>query len=415
MNDRKKILIISPEVYPQVKVGGLGVVAAGVAKEFEKRNVDLRVVSPKKSIYQPIWAENTKNNYYQLGKQAVELCRNEDWQPDIVWTHDWGGVWSRQGYGRLPEGSKSVWTVHSPIGDEYSYNYNYGGYGYGYGYGWEETNDEPIDWGDSFFDFSGLINQGIRQSDLVTTVSEGYARRLSRHSFFKQAKKIDYISNGLDFDAWSPQKDSLVGFNLQDSWLEFKQRNKKVVQEQFNLPKKDVPVYCFVSRVVPQKGVKLMLEVLPEFLGKNDAQFVLVGSGRRKLEDRIKKLEELFPTKVGTRLEADFELPHQVYAGSDFLILPSVAEPFGLVVAEAKKYRVVPIVHLVDGIKDQVKDEQNGFGFYYYNKERFTKKLYQSLRYWQCGGFRRGLAKPRKIDSWQKAANGWLNLFYGQA
>ncbi len=411
MKSDKKILIISPEVYPQVKVGGLGMVVAGLANEFERRKIDFRVVSPKENIYRPIWAEGTKESYQQLGQQAAELCRTENWQPDVVWTHDWGGVWSQEGFGQTTV--KKVWTIHSPIGDEYSYNYGYGGYGYGgYGYGGGigETNDEPIDWGDSFFDFSGLINQGIEQSDTLTTVSGGYSRRLSRHPLFNQAKKIEFVRNGLDFNAWNPKTDELIDFNLNKSWLEFKLRNKKSLQKKFNLPEKNVPVFCFVSRVVPQKGVKLLLEVLPDFLGRKDVQFVLVGSGRKNLEDGIRKLEEEFPSQVGVKIEPNFDLPHQVYAGSDFLILPSVAEPFGLVVAEAKKYRVVPIVHLIDGIKDQVKDGKNGFGFRKYSQNQLKGKLFESLKFWHRGGYQQNLDKPRKIDSWHQAAGKWLSF-----
>ncbi len=442
MDKQEKILIISPEVYPQVKVGGLGMVVAGITNEINKRQVDFKVVSPDRNIYQPLWVESSKQDYYQLGKRAADICQNEDWQPDVVWTHDWGGVWSLEGYksknhlqgdpsatrrGReirkhLGGESRFIWTVHSPIGDEYSYNYGYGGYGYGgYGYGWQEEGDEPIDWGDSFFDFASLIDDGISQADVVATVSQGYSRRLNQHPLFGSAESIAGVENGLDFDSWNPEKDRLIDFRLKGSWLEFKSRNKKAVQRRFNLPAVDVPVYCFVSRVVPQKGVDLLLKTLPEFISKNEVQFVFVGSGRKNLEDRIMKLEEEFPRKVGTKIEADFELPHQVYAGSDFLVLPSVAEPFGLVVAEAKKYRVTPIVHLIDGIKDQVADGQNGFGFYNYSRVELEKKLNQSLSFWQSGGFKQQLDRARRVSSWQKSVDNWLKLFketgfgYGQA
>ena len=415
MDNQKKILIISPEVYPQVKVGGLGMVVAGIANELKRRQIDFKVISPDENIYHPLWVESTKNNYYQLGEKAAEVCESEDWQPDVVWTHDWGGVWSLEGFGQNK--AKSIWTVHSPIGDQYSYNYGYGGYSYG----WQEEGDEPIDWGDSFFDFASLIDDGINQADVVTTVSQGYSRRLSQHPLFSAAEKVDAVTNGLDFDSWNPASDKLIDFRLKGSWLEFKSRNKRVLQKRFNLPAVNVPVYCFVSRVVPQKGVDLLLKVLPEFLGKNDLQFVFVGSGRKKLEDGIRNLESRFPSQVGAKLKADFDLPHQVYAGSDFLVLPSVAEPFGLVVAEAKKYRVTPIVHLVDGIKDQVVDGQDGFGFHQYRQTELENKLRQSLIFWQRGGFKQWLDRPRQVYSWQQSVDDWLKLFresssgYGQA
>ena len=386
-----------------MKVGGLGKMVAGASKGLTGLGVEVKVISSEQNIYHSLFLKSTQENYRLLGKKAGAWCQDNSWQPDWVWTHDWGGVWAADEF-KKTNSSPILWTVHSPIADSYAYEYEYG-------YGYEsEGEGEPIDWGDSFFDFSALVERGISLSSKLTTVSPAFARRLSRSKLFAKAKKITGINNGIDYQEWDPQKDSLIDFNLKNSWLEFKQRNKKTLQQKFGLPQISVPVFCFVSRVVPQKGIELLIEVLPEFLAKNEIQFILVGSGSRKLTRCIDTLKQRFPGKVGVRLAADFDLPHQVFAGADFLVLPSRAEPFGIVVAEARKYGTIPIVHLVDGLVDQVKDGENGFGFQGHKSDLLLEKLYQAFNSWQSEWQYQQFGNLNKVASWEAAVKNWLGL-----
>jgi len=397
----KRILIISPEVYPKVKVGGLGKMVAGVANGLEKQGVQVKIVSPDQNIYHPLWQKNTEEKYRFLSQRASQWCFNNDWQPDWVWAHDWGGVWAADEFKKYCD-CRILWTVHSPIADSYGYEYSYGYE--------QETEGDPIDWGDSFFDFSALIEQGISLSSKLATVSPTFARRLKRSKLFAKAKKIAGISNGVDYQEWNPQKDKLIDFNLKNSWLEFKRRNKKALQQKLGLPQINVPVFCFVSRVVPQKGIELLTKVLPLFLANNQAQFVLVGAGRKKLERKIKKIASQFSGQMSVRLKSNFDLPHQVFAGSDFLVLPSVSEPFGIVVAEGRKYGTIPIVHLVDGLVDQIKDKQDGFGFKKYQGDLLLKKLYQALNSYQSEWQYRQLGNLGKVENWETVAENWLDF-----
>ncbi len=401
----KRMLIISPEVYPEIKVGGLGKMVAGVAKALREKGFDLRVISPKENIYRPLWQKETELVYRQLGWRARDYCQKNNWQPDWLWLHDWGGVWSGSEFlAKSNWQPKVIWTIHSPVSDQDSYQYSYS-----YDYWWED--DEPIDWSDSFFDFSALVNQGISLANRVTTVSMGFARRLRRHYLFQSAREIIGIANAIDPEEWHPKADPLIGFRLKNSWLEFKQRNKQILQQQFGLPQEERPVFCFVSRIVPQKGIKLLAQAMKQFLASNRAQLVVVGSGPKSLLHLFRDLKTTFPRQVGLRLAADFDLPHQVFAGSDFLVLPSLTEPFGIVVAEAKKYGVIPIVHLVDGLKDQVKDGINGFGFYRFSEERMLAKLYQAQESWSSSWWAARLSSlSASVNSWRQAAADWLTI-----
>lgn len=377
---------------------------AGITKGLGENGTKVKVVSPKNQIYSPLWQKKTEFNYYCLGNKAADWCQSQNWQPDWLWIQDWGGVWTAKSFlKKSVVKPKVVWTVHSPVGDSYGYEYDYEG---------KEGNDKPIDWGDSFFNFAGLIKEGIGISDLVTTVSESFARKLERHQLFAKADSVIGINNGISNEEWNPAADHLIGFQLRKSWPEFKDLNKRILQEKFGLPEKQAPVFAFVSRIVSQKGVELLLRILPKFISRNDLQFIFVGAGQKRLVQKIVRLGRRFPNKVGFKLEADFELPHQVFAGSDFLVLPSVTEPFGIVVAEAKKYGAVPIVHLVDGLKDQVKDGQNGFGFQKYQPNRLEEKLYQALKVWQTEWQLRRLGDWTGLEDWFTVSRKWLEVLY---
>lgn len=402
----KKILIISPEAYPKVKVGGLGKATSGLKKGLEENGVEVKLVASEKNIYTPLFKKETETNNRILGRRAAELCLTDNWQPDFVWGHDWGGVWSLDEFKKFNK-AKTVWTVHSPV----QLNGAYGNYAYGYSY---SNENESIDWGDSFFDFAKLIKQGICLSDKVTTVSNNFARTLRNNELFESVKKIEGINNGIDLAEWNPRNDRMIKSKLKYSWSDFRMENKRKVQEIMGLDVDEgVPMFIFVSRLVSQKGLDLLLEILPKFLANNKAQFVFLGGGNEKYLKTIKNLRTKFKGKLGARLEADFEMPHQLYAGADFLVLPSISEPFGLVVSEAKRYGVIPIVHAVDGLSDQVVDHKNGFSFNGYNKINLEGKLLEALKSYESEW---QLKLREKIGleaiSWNKSSNEWLSCLY---
>lgn len=404
----KKILIISPEAYPKVKVGGLGKVTDGLKKGLEENGVEVKMVSAKKNIYTPLNKKETEENNRILGKKAANLCVDEKWQPDFVWAHDWGGIWSLDEFKKY-NNTKKIWTVHSPI----QLNGTYSNYAYGYSYS-NNSENESIDWGDSFFDFSKLIKQGISLSDKINTVSKNFARTLKNSELFETAKKIEGINNGIDLSEWNPKSDKLIDKRLKNSWMDFKMENKKRIQEKMSLSiDESTPLFIFVSRLVSQKGLDLLLKVLPNFLANNKAQFVFLGGGDKRYIKKIKSLENKFKGKLTAKLEADFEMPHQLYAGADFLVLPSISEPFGLVVAEAKRYGVIPIVHAIDGLKDQVVDNRNGFSFDKYNAFELEEKLLKASKSYKSEWQLKLREKiGLEVVSWKKVSSEWISYLY---
>lgn len=376
----KKILIVSPETYPLVKVGGLGKVTLSLFNGLKKYGTEVKMISAPENIYGPLNSQLIEEKNRNLGRQAVKMCDDLKWEPDWVWCHDWGGLWSIDELKKYNKKVKTVWTVHSPI--------SLGGYGYAYDYGYYGYNggEESIDWGDDFFSFSDFIKEGSRQVDICTTVSKNYASKLNESGLFGK-EEVKGVNLGIDLDFWNPKTDRLVTEKLLGSdWQYFKNKNRSELQRIFGLPIRQVPVFVFMSRLVLQKGVELLIKTLPEFLAKNDVQFIIVGEGKQEYKDKLNCLKKRFGNKLGLKLEADFDLPHQIYAGADYLVLPSIEEPFGLVVAEAKRYGTVPVVFETGGLVDQVKDGVTGLSFKKYGLNGLVNKLNEAVLMWQ-GGF----------------------------
>lgn len=405
--------MISPESYSKVKVGGLGRATDGLVKGLEENGVEVKLITPNENIYTSLFKKETEEKNRLLGKKASDFCIEKNWQPDWVWANDWGGVWSASEFKKFNKNPKVVWTVHSPISlNGYGSNY----YGGAYGYSYSNDQETNVDWGDSFFDFSNLIKTGIGLADKTTTVSKGFAKVLKNSFLFENAKELEGINNGINLSEWNPKNDKLIFQKLknENSWSNFKIANKRRVQQMFNLPiDENKPLFVFVSRLVEQKGLNLLLKVLPKLLAQNDFQFIFLGGGNRKFVEKINNLKNKFKEKLAAKTTPDFEMPHQLFAGVDFLVLPSISEPFGLVVAEAKRYGVLPIVYKIDGLKDQVQDGVNGFSFDNYCETGLEQKIIEACKSYGSNWQQNCLTGlSGQVTGWKETAREWLSLLY---
>jgi len=389
---KRRIILITPENQDKFKVGGLGKVTKLLENGLKEAAVEVKVVAPDTNIYGQLFAPKTEKNNRDLGLAAVRLI-NSGFDPDWVWVHDWGGIWSADEVKKYLPNTKVVWTIHSPI----LLN--------GYGYGGYNGSDKPIDWGDSFFDFGGLIKQGVKVSNKISAVSTTFAKNITRSQLFEEAKEIEGINNGIDLDEWK--------ISNKNSLSVFKAIYKRRLQMKLGLAVTEVPVFVFISRLVGQKGLEILTRVLPKFLTNNPAQFLILGGGDKYWTNKVKRLERKFGDKLKAILTADFELPKELLRGADYLVLPSVSEPFGLVVAEAKRMGAVPIVSLVDGLADQVVDGKNGLGFGKYGANGLEEKLMEAVsRFKSEWQIKVAVKNILEVDSYQKMTQGYLSWLY---
>lgn len=233
----------------------------------------------------------------------------------------------------------------------------------------------PFAW---HFRNSNPLKAGILTADRLTTVSPSYAAQLCRNGpgnyLSRQIRKrlddLCGIRNGIDQNVWNPQTDPLLFAPFDHhSFAAGKAVNKRKLQERFSLPcNPDSMVLAMVSRFSLQKGSELVCRAAADLLRRYpDLQLLFLGDGEDMYKEQIQNLKTAFPDRVGAFLEFSLTLPSLVYAGADALLMPSLYEPCGLSQLIAMRYGTIPIVRATGGLKDTVfscsPDGLSGNGF----------------------------------------------------
>ena len=262
-----------------------------------------------------------------------------------------------------------------------------------------------------FYDQINLLKAGLIYSDRVTTVSPRYAKEIQTPEFgcgldgvLRHRKdEIIGILNGIDTKVWDPATDKLIFRPYsRDNCLEAKRENKKALQKKLGLPvDSNIPVFGFVGRLSHQKGMDLIFESAKQLLSL-PAQFIFHGVGDEKHKTQLKVLAQKHPEKVAACLEFDEEIAHQVYASSNFFLMPSIFEPCGLSQMISLRYATLPIVFNVGGLADTIRHEINGLVFTKYTAKDFVDVVKEALRI-----FNDGERMPRLIENALKADFSW--------
>ncbi|CAM3727040.1 glycogen synthase [Mucilaginibacter galii] len=224
-------------------------------------------------------------------------------------------------------------------------------------------------------DWSGGINPlacAIKCADRYTTVSPSYLEELSQNSngleylFFMERSRGLGIINGIDTEVWNPFTDAMIAGPI-DALNPDKGKllNKKALCKHFGLPV-NKPLISFIGRLVVEKGADLLPEAFIESLKahKGEVNILVLGAGDKETETALTALNDVFPDNYKTYIGYNEELAHLIYAGSDFLLMPSRVEPCGLNQLYALRYGTVPIVRRTGGLIDTVIDfgDEDGYG-----------------------------------------------------
>lgn len=225
-------------------------------------------------------------------------------------------------------------------------------------------------------EFYGKINfmkAGIAYADAVTTVSQSYAKEIltpefgcGLDGFLRYHKdKLTGIVNGIDTEHFTPSSDKLLEYPF--STLTQKSLNKKSYLKEVNLKGIKKPLFIFIGRFTAQKGVDLLIEVLPKLASK-DCNVAILGDGEEHYQKRIQEIA-LKHSNIHFEFTYNESLSHRMYAAADFLLMPSLFEPCGLNQIITMNYGALPIVHKVGGLKDTVqnykrfnKNSDKGYG-----------------------------------------------------
>ena len=282
-------------------------------------------------------------------------------------------------------------------------------------------------------DMGGSVNMmkgAIECADLVTTVSESYARELMYPYYAhgldgvlsNAAWKLTGITNGIDIGTFNPETDpnQPAHYNA-ETFAEGKAACKAALQEEVGLPvKADTPLMAMVTRLAGHKGLDLLCYCIRRLLWEEDCQLLILGNGEEKFEQFFRQLAEEFPDRVSTKIMFRLDLAARIYAGADIYLMPSKSEPCGLSQMNAMRYGTVPVVHATGGLRDTVPpcDENGegglGFTFQSYNADDFMEAVKRCIHLYRDN--REGFRKLQHTDmiqdfSWNKGAKRYMELF----
>jgi len=218
--------------------------------------------------------------------------------------------------------------------------------------------------GAEYYGQLGFLKAGLAFSRKITTVSPTYARELLTPEFgmglegLLQARRDDFLGilNGIDLEVWDPNNDPALPVPYSVRNRTNKTKCKLVLEQRFGLDNDPAsPLFCVVSRLTEQKGLDLLLEVLPDIVNRG-ARLALLGSGAAWLEQGFRDAVQRYPGKVGTVIGYDEQLSHLMQGGSDAILIPSRFEPCGLTQLYGLRYGTLPVVARTGGLADTVID-----------------------------------------------------------
>jgi len=213
--------------------------------------------------------------------------------------------------------------------------------------------------------FDGLINAmktAIVLCDKLTTVSETYSHEI-RYAYFasglesvikENEYKLSGVVNGIDTDLFNAEKDPKIPFNFKANDLSGKAKCKEELQKKLGLAvNPDIPIVAMITRLVKHKGLELVEGVINQ-LANADIQLVILGTGDHNYEELFKFLDYSYPDKISANITFNTTLASEIYAGADFLLMPSKSEPCGLSQLISMRYGTIPIVRETGGLVDTV-------------------------------------------------------------
>jgi starch synthase len=400
-----KILFVASELFPYVKVGGLGDVMAALPRALRALGADVRLFLPAYPalraaveitgvaavfpnlmgqgparvlkaqvpdlplylLDQPAFFDRPGNPYGHpedlaqrfaaLSWAAAHLGRAGDadgWRPQILHGHDWptGLMPAYVAYGDGPRPG-TVMTIHNIA---YPGRFPAGLLG-DLGLPPESFTLEGVE----FLGDIGFLKAGLRLADRLSTVSPSYALEIQQpdghglHGLLSHRRNdLVGILNGVDHGVWNPAKDPHLASHFDLKHPARRGPNRPDFQRRMGLQEDpDAPLFAAVSRMDPLKGLDLLLENVDHLLARG-AQLAIIGSGDPQLEAAFQLAAQHHPGRVAVFLGYDEPLAHRAFAAADVLLVPSRQEPCGLTQLYAQAYGALPLVRRTGGLADTV-------------------------------------------------------------
>ena len=414
--DLPGVLLAAAECAPLAKTGGLADVVGTLPKSLAALGFDARIITPYHRVIKDKYAAQVThltdfyidlgwrhqyvgierllldgiviylvdNEFYfgdriYLGGEAegeqyaffaraiLEALPRLDFTPEVLHCNDWHTavlpmLMKTQYAGRMQSRMQTLLTIH---------NIAYQGK-----FSFEFVQDllgiDARYYTPEFMELNGcanLLKAGCVFADHINTVSPSYAGEIRTAAYGEglegilnaRQHQLSGILNGIDTAVFDPAHDSGITAPYSMDDMSGKAVCRAALCQELGLEiGEHTPIVAMVTRMTPQKGFDLVQCVLDELMEEQDMAFVLLGTGNAEYEDFMRSAEWRHKGRLCAYIGYDEALSHRVYAGSDFLLMPSSFEPCGLSQMIAMRYGAVPIVRSTGGLADTVRSCQVG-------------------------------------------------------
>ncbi len=340
--------------------------------------------------------DDDKLRFAFFSRAIIELLPELDFTPEILHCNDWETALAvvylknDQNWRKDLRGIKSVYTIHNIAyqgqfgADELTTTFALpqGWYDGGLGYEFEGRHDV------------NLMKGAMLMADAVSTVSPTYARELHYPQFAHGLQgvvdivdnKLRGILNGIDMDHYDPRLDKRLPYAFSVEDMTGKALCKASIQKKFGLEReREFPLFCSVARLVEQKGIELIKEILPLLMDLG-IQLIIFGQGEQKYIDFFTECTKKYPGQLGFSSDYSEQMASEVFAGADFYLMPSRFEPCGLSQMMAMRYGTIPVVHETGGLKDSVRPYSDfdgvgdGFSFPNYQGQDLYLAIVEAMK-----------------------------------
>ncbi len=372
------------------------------------------------------WGDNAER-YLLFSRVAAAVAQGIPaigWRPHVLHANDWQTGLAAPMMQDTPDRPATVFTIHNlayqGLFDRATF---------------DRLGLPPSLWalaGIEFHQRMSFIKGGIVFSDRVNTVSPNYAREVRTPRFgcgldglLRQiGTRFSGILNGIDYRDWNPATDPLIAQPYDPESFALKAENKLDIQRELGLPRnEDAFVLGYVGRLVEQKGVDLILAILPDLLQDPAVHFVAQAAGERHIEQALLAIAAQFPRQVGVFVGYDEIRAHRIEAGCDSFLMPSRFEPCGLNQIYSLRYGTPPVAHRTGGLADTIvhatpetlaDGTATGFLFEEPTTDALWEAIQRPLRLYRADkdAWRRLAVTGMSQDfSWEASAKRYLELY----